>query len=156
MMVEKGSSKASERAKKAINTLRQRGKPPVIAGVTPDQLKILKHAYSAASSAIGRAQKNNLRYDAQWLLDCQRQIVEQQFLCAATGLPFDLKAHKTKGAGGTHFAPSPDRIDSEMGYVKENVRWVLWAVNRAKGEMPNDLFIKICREVVKKADEHHF
>jgi hypothetical protein len=49
-------------------------------------------------------------------------------------------------------APSPDRIDPKLGYVPDNVRWVLWAVNRAKGEMPEELFVRICRSVVAGAD----
>lgn len=152
MVSDKSSNTASQRAKKAIATMKRRGSPPVFESVTPDQLQILKHAYRAASAAIGRAEKNGLPYDEKWLLACHKQIVAQQFRCAATGLAFDLKAHKTKGAGGSHFAPSPDRIDPTKGYVQENVRWVLWAVNRAKGEMSNDAFVTICRAVVTQTE----
>jgi hypothetical protein len=67
-----------------------------------------------------------------------------------TGEAFDV-VYRTAGAGGTHLAPSPDRIVPELGYVRGNVRWFLWAVNRAKGEMPDDLFVDICTAVAARA-----
>ena len=63
---------------------------------------------------------------------------EQDYRCALTLIPFDIE-FRTGGAGGTHLAPSPDRIDPSLEYVPGNVR-VLWAVNRAKGEMPEEFF----------------
>ncbi|GMG81932.1 hypothetical protein LNKW23_11450 [Paralimibaculum aggregatum] len=64
----------------------------------------------------------------------------------AAGIRFEVD-HRTEGAGGTHPAPGPDRIDPEVGYVEGNVRWLLWAVNRAKCERPDDLFLRICQAV---------
>jgi hypothetical protein len=81
------------------------------------------------------------------MLRSAERIVEQGFRCAMTGVGFDVD-FRTPGAGGTHLAPSPDRVVPENGYVPGNVRWVLWAVNRAKGEMPEQLFVEICRALV--------
>jgi hypothetical protein len=141
--------KRNEGALKAVETRNRRGKPPQFDTSTPEEARILKQAYRAASAAISRASKKGLNYDEQWMLNFHNQIIAQNFRCAVTGLEFHLDKNKTKGAGGTHMAPSPDRIDAEKGYVEGNVRWVLWAINRAKGEMPHDLFVEICRAVVK-------
>jgi len=86
------------------------------------------------------------------MLESHLLIEEHGYLCEMTGIRFDVENFKTDGAGGTHLAPSPDQIEAGKGYVRGNVRWVLWAVNRAKGEMADDLFVKICREVVKHHD----
>lgn len=145
----KKTKSRSETAKKAVDTMRRRGMPPKFDGYTAAQAEVLAHAYRAASSAVNRAKLKRRPADEKWMLECHKQIIEQEFRCAVTGREFDLKKHKTKGAGGTHMAPSPDQIDPERGYVSDNVRWVIWAVNRAKGEMPEDLFIEICRDVVR-------
>jgi hypothetical protein len=144
--------KGNEGALKAAGTKSRRGKPPEFDTSTPEEARILRQAYRAASAAISRASKKDLEFDEKWMLNSHNQIIAQKFRCAVTGLEFHLDKHKTKGAGGTHMAPSPDRIDAERGYVEDNVRWVLWAVNRAKGEMPHELFVEICRAVVKCHD----
>jgi hypothetical protein len=77
------------------------------------------------------------------MMDAPARISEQGYRCALTHIPFDVD-YRTEGAGGTHLAPSPDRIEPGRGYVPGNVRWVLWAINRAKGEMPDELFLRIC------------
>jgi len=137
-------------ARKAWDTRRQRVDRPPIDTSTPEG-RILRQAQRAASAAIGRAHKTGLPCDEDWMMDATSRIIEQDFRCAMTGLKFDVD-FRTEGAGGTHLAPSPDQIEAGKGYVRNNVRWVLWAVNRAKGEMSEDLFIKICRGVVKRCD----
>ena len=142
------SKKGNEGALKAVETMKRRGKPPQFDTSTPESARILKQAYRAASASISRAGKKGFKCDEKWMLNSHNQIIAQKFCCAVTGLEFNLDKHKTKGAGGTHMAPSPDRIDAGKGYVEDNVRWVLWAVNRAKGEMPHDVFVEIFRAVV--------
>jgi hypothetical protein len=148
------TKKASEAGLKAEDTKRRRGKPPSFDTNTLEG-RVKRHAYKAASAAIGRAKakgKDESWFDEEWMLQAHLEIDKQEYLCAVSGIRFDVDNCKTKGAGGTHLAPSPDRIDPENGYVRGNVRWVLWAVNRAKGEMPEDLFVKICCEVAKRHD----
>lgn len=107
---------------------------------------MLRSAYSAAVKAVGRAKELDLPVDVDWMLNAPTLIAEQDYRCALTGIAFNVD-FRTAGAGGTHLAPSPDRIGPGLGYVQGNVRWVLWAVHRAKGEMPEELFLHICREV---------
>lgn len=110
--------------------------------------RILYHAKQSAAGAIGRAKKAGMPVDVDWMRNAPAQIEAQGFRCALTGLEFDVD-YRTEGAGGTHLAPSPDRIDPKLGYVKGNVRWVLWAINRAKGEMPEALFLKVFRSLIQ-------
>lgn len=135
-----------ERANRAIETMRRRGKPPLFDTSTL-QGRVEKHAYKAASAAVARARKNGLPCDEAWMLQSHLLIADQHYRCKITNLDFDVDNYKTEGAGGTHRAPSPDQIVAGMGYVLGNVRWVLWAVNRAKGEMEEKDFVEICRQV---------
>ena len=113
--------------------------------------RVVARAQQAAGRAISRAKKLGIPIDTDWMRSARAQIINQDYRCALTGIGFDVD-YRTEGAGGTHLAPSPDRIDPKLGYVPDNVRWVLWAVNRAKGEMPEELFVRICRSVVAGAD----
>ena len=44
---------------------------------------------------------------------------------------------------------SLDRINSQKGYIKGNLRWVHKDVNCLKGKMSDDKFIKICKQIAK-------
>ena len=74
----------------------------------------------------------------------------QNHVCALTGWRFDV-AFETTGAGRRHFAPSPDRIDPNRGYVRGNVQWVLWCLNRGKGTLEETDFIRVCAAVADHA-----
>ena len=142
------TKKGSESAIKAIETMRRRGMPPQFDTSTYEG-KVQKQAYKAASAAIARAKKNRLKCDEEWMLKSHLLIAEQGYVCKMTGIKFDVD-FKTEGAGGTHLAPSPDRVDPKEGYVPGNVRWVLWAVNRGKGEMDENLYVEICQAVAQR------
>lgn len=46
---------------------------------------------------------------------------------------------------------SIDKIEPLKGYVKGNVQWVCWAVNRAKGEMNEQDFLSMCKVISERA-----
>ena len=46
---------------------------------------------------------------------------------------------------------SIDKIEPEKGYVEGNVQLVAWAVNRAKGDLEEAVFIQMCKAVAKGA-----
>ena len=59
--------------------------------------------------------------------------------CSETG-PMTVK--------GTHLsAPSIDRIKSAGHYTPDNVQIVMTAVNLMKGELSDDVFLQICRQI---------
>ena len=49
------------------------------------------------------------------------------------------------------FTLSLDKIIPTKGYIKGNVQWVCWAVNRAKGELVESVFLDMCRSVTERA-----
>jgi len=61
--------------------------------------------------------------------------------CALTGLPI----YFDKCTGNT--TASLDRIDSTLGYEKDNVQWVHKDVNKMKNVYSVEYFIKICKLV---------
>ena len=69
--------------------------------------------------------------------------------CNLTNVAFVYKNQPT--AYHNPYAPSIDRIDSSVGYYKDNIQIVLVAVNFAKHDMPNEEFIKVWSEVMKSS-----
>ncbi len=67
---------------------------------------------------------------------------DQQGLCALSGVT--LRVEKWAIA-----CLSLDKVIPEKGYIKGNVQWVAWAVNRAKGDMAEDVFIDMCRQILE-------
>jgi len=67
--------------------------------------------------------------------------------CQLTGLPFDF--YPTDKTSKNPYAPSLDRIDSQKGYIKENCRIVLTAVNDALGEHDDNDMLPILKALVK-------
>jgi hypothetical protein len=72
--------------------------------------------------------------------------------CQLTGLPFDLNPPKQKTMN--LYAPSVDRIDNNKGYTKDNIRVVLWAVNRAVGEDGDEAMLPILKKMVKAIEKN--
>jgi len=95
---------------------------------------------------MGRAAIGNLPFDDSFVADSVLAVRRAGYRCEISGRPFDID-YRTSGAGGTHYAPSPDRIVPARGYVRGNVRWVLWCLNRGKGEMSADDYLEVCRLV---------
>ena len=65
----------------------------------------------------------------------------QSGVCAYTGDKMSLEA-------GLPSTLSVDRLDSSIGYTKDNVRLVTWEVNNAKQSRSMDEFILLCQKVV--------
>lgn len=67
----------------------------------------------------------------------------QQGLCNLSKLPMSSEI------GSKWKKVSPDRIDSNSGYVKGNVQLVLASVNMFKMSMNQDEFIALCKAIAK-------
>jgi hypothetical protein len=79
-----------------------------------------------------------------------RELYDQQGRCCSlTKLPFIIDFHPNYDE--RPFAPSPDRIDPVKGYVKGNVRLVLWYVNRARSLFGSDILMLVAEAAVKNA-----
>jgi len=71
---------------------------------------------------------------------------DQRGLCAYTGWPLCV-------ATGSDLVASLERKDNNIGYMKDNVLLVCWAVNNAKGTLTYEKFIQMCCAVVLTAQK---
>lgn len=67
---------------------------------------------------------------------------EQEGRCALSGVPMKIEKKAIT-------CLSLDQKEPSLGYVKGNVQWVAWAANRAKGDMSQDVFVDMCRQVME-------
>ena len=49
---------------------------------------------------------------------------------------------------------SIDKKDPLLGYSEDNVQWVCWAVNRAKGDLTMRTFIDMCKRITEKCRDY--
>lgn len=87
-----------------------------------------------------RSRVKGLSYPEFTKKEIERILTEGK--CCKTGIKFDLGETEFKN---NPFCASPDRIDSSLGYTKENTQWVCWIYNQMKGEYTEEIlnrFIK--------------
>ncbi len=65
--------------------------------------------------------------------------------CALTNLEISL----VRDCGRLEQTASLDRIDSNLGYVENNIQWVHKDVNVMKRDFPQTLFIDLCKRVAQ-------
>ena len=82
--------------------------------------------------------------DADYLYDLYKK---QNGLCVYTGVKLGLKKNHPS-------ALSIDKIIPANGYIKGNVQWVCWAVNRAKGDLAESEFLKMCRVITARCNDY--
>jgi hypothetical protein len=74
--------------------------------------------------------------------------IQQESKCALSGLPIFLANTSNDDKHGVSTA-SLDRINSELGYVKNNVQWVHKHINKMKWDMNEEQFINYCIAIAK-------
>ncbi len=67
--------------------------------------------------------------------------------CAYLGTRLSLEKKQNKSI-------SLDKIEPSLGYIKGNVQWVCWVVNRAKGDMTNEHFFAMCQRVTERCNDY--
>jgi hypothetical protein len=94
--------------------------------------------------ARDRARRQDLPFDID------REFVREKLqrgICELSGLAIQRIA---PGNYRTHpYAPSLDRIEPSLGYVKTNVRLVCFAVNRARSDWGDEVLLTIASGLVK-------
>ena len=71
---------------------------------------------------------------------------KQKGICPLWNIKMLNSSNKTKSP----FYATLDRIDSNKGYIKDNVRWVCKSANEAKGRMSDELFFKLISYALNK------
>ena len=84
-----------------------------------------------------------LKKDAPLLSDdyLYKLYQSQQGMCALSGVLMALETEHPHTL-------SLDQIDASKGYIEGNVQWLTWFVNRAKGEMSQEIFLSMCETVL--------
>ncbi len=120
-----------------------------------DALVEKMYTWSKQRSALKKFEHTITRKDIYDLLD------KQQGRCVLSGIPFTYYTKKlSKDEDPTlefirlHLNnPSIDRIDSNKGYVKENIRLVSSSINVSRSDFPLTYFLHICECVWKHMKE---
>lgn len=102
---------------------------------------------SAIRHRISTAKRNNKRTDRPFNLEVDYMYKlwkKQKGLCALTGFPMSLD-------GDTNIRLSIDKIVPKLGYNEGNVQWTIFSANRAKGDLTEQDFLKLCRMVIERA-----
>lgn len=84
-----------------------------------------------------RATKKKMAFDIT-TKDIFDMMSAQDMKCAVTGVKMTLESLNRKKANA--FKCSIDRIDSNGGYTKDNIRLVCWAVNQMKADRTDEEF----------------
>ncbi len=95
---------------------------------------------------VNRINKNNGYPKSDITLKYLWELYKKQNKkCAISGL--DISFLSIKCSWGYRTTASLDRIDSERGYMIDNVQWVHKHINIMKNEYPIGLFISLCKLV---------
>lgn len=114
------------------------------ANVTPE-----KRAKMVLMRAKNRAIKKQILFSLT-LDDVLPKILKGK--CELTNLPFDLT--QDCDSWRNPYSPSIDRIDSSLGYTKENIRLVLTSVNITLNEFGDNIMLPILKAMVKAIDKN--
>lgn len=101
------------------------------------------------ASARNRAKERGMPFDLEneFLVE---KYQSQNGRCAVSGLPFKLYDDIAL-IRISPYLPSLDRIDSNKGYTKNNVQFVLWAINVGKSDWPLKEVLPIWQAAVKNS-----
>lgn len=111
-----------------------------ISKVPKEYHDLMKHIRYLMRAAKVRAKKQGLPCDLDdmFMLDL---MLQQERKCPFTRLEFTMDRSKDERAA------SIDQIEPAKGYTKDNVEWVSWAANRAKGQMSRHDFLMMCKRI---------
>lgn len=74
--------------------------------------------------------------------DLKKQWEFQNGICEISGVKLILSSYK-KTISNPIYSASLDRIDSNKGYIKGNIRWVSRAINWMKNEMDDKMLLEL-------------
>jgi hypothetical protein len=98
------------------------------------------------NNSSDRAKRAGLPYDLdrEWLTEKLKPMI-----CEMSGLPLERSARGKFRINP--FAPSLDRIEPKLGYVKTNVRVIAFIVNRSRSDFGDDILMQMVRALARKA-----
>lgn len=100
-------------------------------------------SYSHINSIKQNAIKRNLKYEVTpeylWNL-----FLQQNKKCPLTGDVLVFTSENNASATRNLTTASLDRIDSNLGYIQDNVRWVHKTINKMRSNMTDEQFLSWC------------
>ena len=84
--------------------------------------------------------------------DLRLQWESQNGVCPFSGIKLELSSY-TKIKKNPIYSASLDRIDSKMGYIKGNIRWVSRAINWMKNDMDDNYVHELIDILIKNKSE---
>ena len=104
----------------------------------------------AIQNARNRSKKKNIPFELtkEYIVDL---FERQDGRCYYSDIKLNI-VKKNKERTHDPFKMSLDCVDSNLGYVKDNVVWCAYCVNALKLKMSKEDMIDVCRHIVKKAD----
>jgi len=104
---------------------------------------VSKHYFNTLCNS---SKQKNLSFDIT-IEYIAKLIEEQDFRCYLTGWKIEFGSSYSKKIRQT---ASIDRVDSNKGYIKGNVKWIHSDINRIKINMPLDYFLEMCSSISQK------
>ena len=100
------------------------------------------------SSYKNRANKENIPFglDAEHLIEL---FEKQDSKCFYTNQEILFTNTVSAANRPDYLTPSLDRLIPELGYIKENVVWTAYYINRMKNDIPYKEFIEVCKIITK-------
>lgn len=106
--------------------------------------------YGNISNSLWNGYTNNINRKSKTLelnltiKDVWGKFQQQQGYCALTGLPLEFYTPYEYRCHNKIKTASLDRIDSNLGYIPNNVQWIHKTVNKFKTDLPQNEFIQWC------------
>ena len=101
---------------------------------------------SVWNTIVKKSHRRNIPFDPLFTPeDAEEIFVKQNGLCAISGIPIPLRPFKSY----KKLTASLDRINSFLGYTKNNVQWVHKHINLMKSKLDEETFLLLCNVVNK-------
>jgi|LakMenEpi03Aug12_release.lakeMendotaPanAssembly.Ray.scaffolds.fasta_scaffold675326_1 hypothetical protein len=100
----------------------------------------LRDEFTGLREFIRRAKKRNIDCDIDLVF--LKELWDKQNICIYTGVQLVLP--KNRGANSLLNTASLDRIDSNLGYLKNNVQFISITANYAKNKLTHEEMINFC------------
>lgn len=98
------------------------------------------------NSIYHNAKRRNLKFEIT-IDDMWEQFTKQLGKCALSDMSLEFPSFGDKATVQT---ASLDRINSDIGYFKDNIQWLHKDVNKMKWELDQERFIELCKIITNK------
>lgn len=138
-----------EYKEKRIKRYKEKLTPQIILKNKERSKNFYKSISGRAKNLLKSAQRRSGKFNEPLDLD-ENFILEklEKGYCEVTGLKFDFDS--PIDTCKNPYSPSIDRIDPNIGYIKSNVRIVIWQYNLMKGELTDDQLLGLCKLIVER------